>query len=174
MLKSICISNYILYYLIIFRDIVMYRLFHLPMDGSDEFLVPSADIDRAWLGDRLYESLYLSCWFASMDLDLNLDLLNLVRMAPKKSRFFFLLRPRSAVGEKNTHFLYDLLWVTSKQHRLNPKIRVDAGTMQISNYQRRELASIDQIFKSVDIKIVLVDETVIMQLLRKFKSSYTH
>lgn len=65
------------------------------MDGSDEFLVPSADIDRACPGDRPYMSLYLSCWLASIDLDLNLDLLNRVLIAPKKSRFFFLLRPRS-------------------------------------------------------------------------------
>lgn len=68
---------------------------HSPIDGSDEFLVPSADIDRACPGDRPYKSLYFSCWLASIDLDLNLDLLNRVLMAPKKSRFFFLLRPRS-------------------------------------------------------------------------------
>jgi len=92
--KNLSIFVVFFYFLDKLRVTVKYE-FHSPMDGSDEFLVPSADIDRACPGDRPYRSLYFSCWLASIDLDLNLDLLNRVLMAPKKSRFFFLLRPRS-------------------------------------------------------------------------------
>lgn len=91
------------------RDRIDNIMLRSPIDGSEDIRVPSADIERAWPGDKPYSPSYLSCggwWLASFDLDLNLDLLNRVRMAPKKSRFFFLLRPRSPVGRIHVHVIY--------------------------------------------------------------------
>lgn len=117
------------------------------MDGSDEFLVPSADIDRAWPGDRPYESLYLSCWLASIDLDLNLDLLNRVRMAPKKSRFFFLLRPRSAVTKIKHEYSVRLIivWPVFRKSGFSDGLKL-VSMIRISDYQRLKPTCVDCIY----------------------------